>query len=82
MIFFKSDILIPLLVTNQYQIYPNEFNDLELLQNRKIAIVNISYLSGIESEVKEYFLNEHIINKILSSFERGNITKYNIKKNL
>ncbi|MFA7650736.1 MAG: hypothetical protein WCY06_10450 [Flavobacteriaceae bacterium] len=66
--FLKVDKSIPLLVTNQYQIYPDDFKDLELLRGRKIALVYISYLSGVESDIKEYFLDDITIDKLLNSY--------------
>lgn len=67
--FLKVDKSIPLLVTNQYQIYPEDFKDLELLRGRKIALVYISYLSGTENDIKEYFLDNMTMDKILNSYK-------------
>lgn len=67
--FLKVDKSIPLLVTNQYQIYPEDFKNLELLRGRKIALVYISYLSGIENDIKEYFLDNITMDNILNSYK-------------
>ena len=68
--FLKEDKFIPLLVRNQYQIYPDEFKDLKFFRNRKIAIVFIGYLSGTERDIKEYILDNQTINEILSSLKQ------------
>jgi hypothetical protein len=73
--FLTEDGRIPLLVYN-YQIYPEEFKTLKLLEGRWIALMHIGYLSGRESEIREYYLNEENIKlltdrKSLMQLERG-----------
>ena len=63
--FLMEDEQIPLLVCN-YQIYPDEFKDLSQFKGRTIALIGIAYLSGRETEVKEYFLDERTIITLLS----------------
>jgi hypothetical protein len=36
--FTANDQLMPLLVCDQHQIYPNDFQDLKLLRGKKIAL--------------------------------------------
>ncbi len=55
--FLTEDGRIPLLVYN-YQIYPDEFKTLKLLEGRRIGLIHKGYLSGRESEIREYYLNE------------------------
>jgi len=56
--FLTEDDLIPLLVCNQHQIYPDEFKNLKLLYGKTIALVGITYLSGCESNIEEYYLDD------------------------
>lgn len=65
--FLEFDDLTPLLVCNQYQFYPEEFKDLKLLKDRKIALVGMTYLSGIETNIEEYFLDNYTIGELVSS---------------
>ena len=64
--FLEIDDLTPLLVANQYRIYPDEFQNLELLRNRKIAIVGITYLCLIETPIKEFYLDDVTVQELLS----------------
>lgn len=59
--FLADDDLIPLLVCNQFRIYPDEYKDLKLLRHKKIALAGKLYLSGIETNIEEYYLDDFTI---------------------
>lgn len=59
--FLQDDDLLPLLVCNQYRIYPDEFMDLKLLRHKNIALAGRTYLSGCESNIEMYYLDDFTI---------------------
>ncbi|TVR41222.1 MAG: hypothetical protein EA392_02050 [Cryomorphaceae bacterium] len=83
--FLADDHLIPLLVCNQHRIYPDEFQDLKLLRGRTIALVGITYLSGVESNIEKYYLDDTTL--FMLTFAEANLMtreyvdtkKYNLR---
>jgi hypothetical protein len=71
--FLTEDDLIPLLVCNQYRIYPDEFKNLKKLQGKTIALVGITYLSGCETNIEEYYLDDMTI--FLLTFSSTNLIR-------
>lgn len=69
--FLTDDELIPLLVCNQYKIYPDEFKNLKLLKGKEIALVGITYLSGCETNIENYYLDDMTI--FLLTFSSANL---------
>lgn len=69
--FLIDDELTPLLVCNQYKIYPDEFENLKLLKGKEIALVGITYLSGCETNIEKYYLDDMTI--FLLTFSSANL---------
>ena len=58
---------IPLFIGTQFGIYPSKFSDLNRLKGQKIAVIGKSLLSGVQTELKEYLLDNkkiEFLNKI------------------
>ena len=59
--FIKKDNRIPVFVGTQFGICPKQFSDFNHFESRKIVIIGKSLLSGVQTDLKEYYVDNKTI---------------------
>jgi len=59
---------IPLFVGTQFGIFPKKYSSFKKFKGKKIAILGKSLLSGVQTDIKEYIINDETIKKIINNF--------------
>lgn len=67
---------IPLFIGTQYGLIPEKYADLDMFIGRKIGFTGKSLLSGAETEIKEYLVNEKTIDILTKNRGKRIITKF------